>query len=381
MKQRLNGIKKFERKEVDAYVAFIRLAFGVEAKRLGIDKATFPSYGAFLTKDKLLQAVDSGLLLWGYYVEDQVIGTVGLSKKSNERFQLEKLAVDPSERGKGLGRQLLHFAEHYALGQGGVKLSLGMVLENRLLYDWYLKQGFESKKEKLNNKFPFGLSFMEKQLQRMDEAPVREQRPILKAVDHCAGCGLPVAVCSCMDVPKLRSDIHFVLLTHSNELKRPTNTGKLIENALPQNTHLFEWHRKVPPLGLLEMIASGDYEPYVVFPQGAVDLELNYREAVSEPSKDKKILFILIDGTWQEAKKIMRKSDYLKSLSIISLHIDHQTGYKLRRGSDLGHLCTAEVAVELLRQYGSKQNAANFQTYFEKYMTKFLAGRSGHVVE
>jgi DTW domain-containing protein YfiP len=46
---------------------------------------------------------------------------------------------------------------------------------------------------------------------------------------------------------------------------KPSNTGRLIADILP-DTAAFQWSRTEPPQALLDLVASPDYQPMVVFP-------------------------------------------------------------------------------------------------------------------
>ncbi len=67
----------------------------------------------------------------------------------------------------------------------------------------------------------------------------------------------------------------------------------------------------------------------------------------------KRPLFILLDATWTEARKIFRKSPYFDRLPILSLLPDRLSRYRLRRSTRSEHLCTAEVAALCLELAGT----------------------------
>ncbi len=55
-------------------------------------------------------------------------------------------------------------------------------------------------------------------------------------------------------------------------------------------------------------------------------------------------LFVLLDATWQQARKIFRKSPYLNHLPALSLQPKQLSHYRLSRSTRDDHLCTSEVA-------------------------------------
>jgi DTW domain-containing protein YfiP len=58
----------------------------------------------------------------------------------------------------------------------------------------------------------------------------------------------------------------------------------------------------------------------------------------------KRPLFVLLDGTWSEARKMFRKSPYLDRLPVLSLRPEQVSSYALRRSRREDHFCTSEVA-------------------------------------
>ncbi|MGV8836132.1 DTW domain-containing protein, partial [Cellvibrio sp.] len=57
---------------------------------------------------------------------------------------------------------------------------------------------------------------------------------------------------------------------------------------------------------------------------------------------------ILLDATWQEARKMFNKSPYLKNLPRAHINPRQISQYQLRRNQPEGGLCTAECVVEIL---------------------------------
>jgi DTW domain-containing protein YfiP len=71
------------------------------------------------------------------------------------------------------------------------------------------------------------------------------------------------------------------------------------------------------------------------------------RQVLSAPPSGKPPLFIMLDGTWTEARKMFRKSPYLDALPVISVDLSRISAYRLRSACR-GQYCTAEVAIALL---------------------------------
>ncbi|USH04031.1 DTW domain-containing protein [Grimontia kaedaensis] len=189
----------------------------------------------------------------------------------------------------------------------------------------------------------------------------------------CPSCGFHYN-CLCEAVPKLDSHVRIELLMHETETGRATNTGQLLENALPYcRRHV--WQRKTPPLELLTLLADPAAQPYLVFPgEEAIALEKAVSRMTSKPEA-KPIHFIIIDATWQQARKMLRQSPWLEDVPMITLPEGLSTRYALRRNQPEGSLCTCEVGMVLMDAMGEAENAVEVGKYFDKFMQVFELDR------
>jgi DTW domain-containing protein YfiP len=78
-------------------------------------------------------------------------------------------------------------------------------------------------------------------------------------------------------------------------------------------------------------------------------------------------LFVLLDATWPEARKMFRKSPYLDALPVLSLQADHASRYQLRRSTRSEHFCTSEVAALCLALAGEAQAAAVLAAWLDVF--------------
>jgi len=91
-------------------------------------------------------------------------------------------------------------------------------------------------------------------------------------------------------------------------------------------------------------------------------------------------LFIMLDGTWTEARKMFRKSPYLNNLPVFSLDVSASSGYILREASRPELHCTVEVAAALLEKAGDLAASAGLSRHFTHFRTQYLAGKPHHPV-
>ncbi|AOS96070.1 DTW domain protein [Microbulbifer aggregans] len=147
------------------------------------------------------------------------------------------------------------------------------------------------------------------------------------------------------------------LLTHERELHRPTNTGAIAITAGASLVRRVIWERKQPDVELKKLVATGSAA--LVYPAEESD-----PQPLDPTAFDN---FILLDGTWQEARKIFNRTPYLKTAPRVSLQPESSSNYQLRRNQLQGGLCTAECVVELLRVKGYREVAGDIEARFYEF--------------
>jgi DTW domain-containing protein YfiP len=85
-------------------------------------------------------------------------------------------------------------------------------------------------------------------------------------------------------------------------------------------------------------------------------------------------LFILLDGTWRQAAKMVR-STWLKKLPILPLSIEKTSRYKLRKAQHEHQLCTVEVAIELLDLADDHMAKEALNKYFDVFNQQYALSR------
>jgi diamine N-acetyltransferase len=150
-----------------ACVPVIRAAFQTVADDFGLTQQTAPTNPAFMTLERLLKERGRGVrmfaLLEGEGASAAPAGFVALERSPRrEVLYLERLAVLPTLRHRGLGRALMDHAFAEARAAGAERISIGIVDEHAVLKRWYLDYGFTVTGTKRFEHLPFTVCFMEK---------------------------------------------------------------------------------------------------------------------------------------------------------------------------------------------------------------------------
>ena len=156
---------------------------------------------------------------------------------------------------------------------------------------------------------------------------------------------------------------------------KPSNTGWLIADVVA-DTFAFGWARTVVDPALLALLADEQWQPVLVFPGEFVPRDrLVTQVQAMDTGSTKRPLFVLLDATWPEARKMFRKSPYLDKLPVLHLQSEQLSNYKLRRSQQASHFCTSEVAALCLALSGELLAAQTLQAYLEVFTSHYLLAK------
>ncbi|UJR86612.1 tRNA-uridine aminocarboxypropyltransferase [Sandaracinus amylolyticus] len=151
-----------------------------------------------------------------------------------------------------------------------------------------------------------------------------------RRIPRCTTCGLPDALCLCAELPPpLAVDTRVVLVVHRKEILKPTNTGRLAVRMLDGAS----------------IVVRGDREPE------RAPLVLDTRRLVLFPAPGARVLdasdrgcaLIVPDGSWSQARKVLRRDELAEGAEPVVLPPNDPTRYGLRRNPREGGLCTIEA--------------------------------------
>jgi DTW domain-containing protein YfiP len=189
---------------------------------------------------------------------------------------------------------------------------------------------------------------------------------------RCPGCRVIPSYCMCAWRPTVAAKSAMCLLMYDVEPLKPTNTGWLIADVI-QDTHAYAWSRTEVDAGLPELLNDPQWQPYIVFPGEFVAKERVVTEVKLEAGK--RPLFVLLDATWSEARKMFRKSPYLDHLPVLSLEPEQISRYQLRRSRRDDHFCTAEVAALCLELADDQVAGGVLDAYLDVFSAHYLGAK------
>lgn len=197
-----------------------------------------------------------------------------------------------------------------------------------------------------------------------------------KSVARCELCQLADFACLCAWRPSLSSQCEFILLMHRNEVFKPTNTGRLIADLFPEQTHVFCWSRTAPEEKLLTLLQDKNRDFFIVFPLSAAVTGSSPREVVADITGNSRIkTFILLDGTWKQSGRMFHLSRWLENFPCVSLPEKILRGYAVRKSHQEHYLSTTEAAALCLEMVAENKNSEALLDYFQLFNEHYLATR------
>jgi len=197
--------------------------------------------------------------------------------------------------------------------------------------------------------------------------------------ERCTDCRLVQSHCMCALRPTVATRAGMCLLMADIEPLKPSNTGWLIADVVP-DTFAFGWARTETDPALLALLNDPQWQPYVVFPgQYAAPERVVHSVQPTDAVQGgtaKRPLFVLLDGTWAEARKMFSRSPYLNPWPVLSLEPDQISQYKLRRSCRNDHFCTSEVAALCLRLAGEVVAEQTLEAYLAVFTHHYLRARN-----
>ncbi|MCT6700675.1 tRNA-uridine aminocarboxypropyltransferase [Rheinheimera sp. 4Y26] len=176
-----------------------------------------------------------------------------------------------------------------------------------------------------------------------------------------------------------RGGLDIVLLTHSSEYQKSSNTGVLVQQALMTGAIRVQrllWSRVAPDVSLIKSLS----EQYTVLvypsakaqPLNVDHWQLHWRHAEQHQQQldglqERRIQLILLDATWQLARKMYNQSPYLQHIPALRLESARPSEYVLRRNQTNDGWCTAETVVLLLKAFGLSSEALLLQSSFDSF--------------
>lgn len=163
-----------------------------------------------------------------------------------------------------------------------------------------------------------------------------------KTKDPCEICFLHRTLCICSAIPSLNLKTRVVLIIHSKELKRTTNTGRLALHAL-ENSKMVVRGLDHEALNLSPLLEES-FDSYLLYPsEDAVEMT-----SVLHRKNPKPIQLLVPDGNWRQASKVSIRHPELKNILRVKISKTNFDTEHLRKEHMAHGYSTLEAIAEAL---------------------------------
>ena len=183
---------------------------------------------------------------------------------------------------------------------------------------------------------------------------------------RCYICFRPLELCYCDSIPRVSNRTQVLILQHVAERFHPFNTARIVKHGL---------RRCQIVVGHNSDFASGDLpvEPDAVLLYPEEDATSGIRYHVGPPPRQ----LIVVDGTWHQAKTIVRDCRQLQTLPRLRLAPAQPGRYRIRREPTPQSLSTVEATVQALSRLEPETPGLDqLLEAFEAMVTAQMARRS-----
>jgi DTW domain-containing protein YfiP len=194
---------------------------------------------------------------------------------------------------------------------------------------------------------------------------------------YCYQCRRPDLVCVCAHIRPVPTRIELVILQHPRESRRSISTARIVSLSIP-GCSLFIGVNFTHHAGLARRLAEAKGRTYLVYPErGAPNLTQLAEQQQNWP--DAPPLFVILDGTWAQARKIKNQNPVLDALPRVGLSPQAPSRYRIRTQPRPMCLSTVEATVLLLGDVDPP--VERFQPLldvFDRMVEKQLSFKKGH---
>ncbi len=187
---------------------------------------------------------------------------------------------------------------------------------------------------------------------------------------NCYTCGMVQRDCICHLKQEINLQTRVSVIIPVSEWHKSSNTGRLVKLAL-SNSEIFIKGKKQAPLNFRDTLCQG-YENVILCPNGRI-LNQNFLDSLSQP-----LNLIVPDGTYYNARKIIRRNCEFHSLPKLSLPYLCESQYHLRKGMKASYLSTLEAIARAMSIIEGEHIQNILEVIFQEKVNRLLKQKGAH---
>lgn len=165
-------------------------------------------------------------------------------------------------------------------------------------------------------------------------------------MSHCTSCFKATQLCLCPYINEFDPGVKFVILMHPKEAyQMRTGTGRITKLTLRESEIIvgvdFTENERLNAL-----LKDEEYYPLMLYPGEDAKTAAELKPLDIK----KKLLILVIDATWAEAKKMVRLSTNLHTLNKISFRSGYRSNFRIKKQPKEECLSTIESCYYLIKE-------------------------------
>lgn len=190
----------------------------------------------------------------------------------------------------------------------------------------------------------------------MKDLELPEGALYLPSPGRCASCGFPTSHCCCALIPRVACRTNIVIVRHTSERHKTTNTGGLAGVVIGATR--IDHGRPGRPLDLTGTLGE---RPRLLLPHGS--------EKLGEPPST----LVVLDGSWQQIRSMRSRIKPLSHVPLLSLP-DAPSRMRMRRAPrHLQGFSTMEAIAEALEVLGEPEPAAALRDLYDELVRRWVS--------
>lgn len=150
----------------------------------------------------------------------------------------------------------------------------------------------------------------------------------LDLTGRCPRCLMRTPICMCADIPTVDTRARFVILRHTLEALKPTNTARIAHLAMP-NSEIVSYGDGAT----LDLEAVAPDGTWVLYPEGEGGPPAN-----APPTR-----VLVLDGNWPQTRKMLQRLPRLRRLPRLSLQPPRADRMRMKRQLAADGMSTLEA--------------------------------------
>lgn len=185
---------------------------------------------------------------------------------------------------------------------------------------------------------------------------------------HCSRCYLRREICICPILPTVHTHTEFLILRHVQEAERPSNTGRLVDLALPNS--------RILTCGGGDRLGLSSFDEQEINKPGTW---LLWPEGLSVPSNMLNTAppgrIVVLDATWRQARRLFKRLSALHKMPRLHLPAPARYRNRLREQHRSDGMSTIEAVAATITRIEGAHVAEPLEKLFDEVVRRVVTWR------